>query len=135
MRFHSLPLHLLPFLSSTLASLPNLATSPYQLVGYWGQNLAHSQFYDDARQEPPLATFCQTTDYTVYHLSFMTLHFDAKGNPGVHFANHCQWPTNKFDGYPAPTKGFNSLSCPDVAKDIKVCQGVEEFMKALTGFQ
>ncbi|KND05078.1 uncharacterized protein SPPG_00753 [Spizellomyces punctatus DAOM BR117] len=117
---------LLTFLIAALPSATNALppSTSYDLIGYWGQNLAKNQYRSVADYEPPLATLCQTTNYTIYHISFMYLHFDATGLSGIDLDYHCQWPTNKFNGYPNPTKGINVLNCPDVGKDIAVCQAL-----------
>ncbi|KAJ3057060.1 Chitinase 1 [Rhizophlyctis rosea] len=123
MRFDGVHL-LLSFLPSlTLAALPS---PQYHLIGYWGQNFASAQFADSSLQEPSLKTFCQSTSYTIYHVSFMTLHSDVLGNPAIDFSVHCRWPTNKWSGYPNPDPryGFNSLNCRDVGEDVKACQAM-----------
>ncbi|KAI9105407.1 glycoside hydrolase superfamily [Phlyctochytrium arcticum] len=117
----------LSFLTVCLFSVAQAASptsSSQSLIGYWGQNLAKSQFTSVADHEQSLATFCKSTNYAIYHVSYMFLHFDAAKNAAIDLDLHCLWPTNGFNGYPKATKGFNALNCPNVGKDIITCQAL-----------
>ncbi|KAJ3010209.1 hypothetical protein HKX48_007527 [Thoreauomyces humboldtii] len=106
-----------------LASLAVASPTP-QLIGYWGRNLAVNLGQDTTQWEPTLGTICSTTSYTHIYLSSIKLHSDIFGNPALDLDFHCQWPTNKFAGYPTNPAGFNVLSCPIVATDIVYCQSM-----------
>ncbi|KAJ1553064.1 hypothetical protein HK405_009067, partial [Cladochytrium tenue] len=66
----ALSLLLLLLAATTTATAPACAAVPPEplLVGQWGQNLARSQFWEAARQEPPLAALCATRAFNVYHI-------------------------------------------------------------------
>lgn len=96
----------------------------YGLIGYWGNNLSKNQFTDTKDQEKDLFTFCSTTNYSTYHLSYMYLHFDNNGLPGVDFDYHCNYPTNKFSNLSPPNKGYSALNCKSIGNDIKKCQAI-----------
>jgi len=78
------------------------------VVIYWGQ--------DGAGLEPPLATVCQNDKVGIVALAFVDVFFNANdGNlPCLNLADHC---STTFPGH-------QLLHCPQVAADIKTCQGL-----------
>ncbi|KAI8803132.1 glycoside hydrolase superfamily [Cladochytrium replicatum] len=107
--------------------LPTVWADTYTLIGNWGQNKAALQYADANYQERELGAFCRSagTEFSVFHINWMRGFFDGKNNPGIDFANHCQWPTNKFSSdYPQSSNGFSLLNCPGIGFDITYCQSL-----------
>jgi hypothetical protein len=42
---------------------------PNQLLAVWGQNMARAQYAEPSKQEPSLATICQTKQYSTIIIS------------------------------------------------------------------
>ncbi|KXS16686.1 glycoside hydrolase family 18 protein [Gonapodya prolifera JEL478] len=97
--------------------------SPYQLIGFWGQNRVAS--LDTSKVEGTLASTCQLTPYATIHVGYLLDHFATKGAPSMDFSSHCSFGgAFAYPGYETKTNGYTLLHCSDIAKDIKACQRV-----------
>lgn len=93
------------------------------LIGYWGQDLARSQYWEATKQEPSLSTLCSTRHYNVYHIKGILSYSAVNNLPGLDLSIHCQFPANAFSGWPKTSaNGFSLISCPSVGKDVATCQ-------------
>ncbi|KAJ2505752.1 Chitinase 2, partial [Coemansia sp. RSA 2052] len=66
---------------------------------------------DPANWEGSLASYCQDATFDVINISFVT-NFNLTGLPVLNHAFHCETVFN----------GTNTLHCPDIGADIKLCQ-------------
>ncbi|KAJ2640626.1 Chitinase 2 [Coemansia sp. RSA 1694] len=82
------------------------------IVTYWGQNSwGGAHLSDPANWEGSLASYCQDGTFDVINISFVT-NFNLTGLPVLNHAFHCETVFN----------GTNTLHCPDIGADIKLCQ-------------
>ncbi|KAJ2337294.1 Chitinase 2 [Coemansia sp. RSA 2681] len=77
------------------------------MLNSWGG--AHLS--DPANWEGSLASYCQDATFDVINISFVT-NFNLTGLPVLNHAFHCETVFN----------GTNTLHCPDIGADIKLCQ-------------
>lgn len=99
----------------------------YQTLVYWGQNKLGVNLYsgNPAKQEPSLATICQTTVHETVTISFIATHFSTNGMPGMDFSTHCKTPfydASLSDPLYKSRQKLVLLKCPDIGQDILTCQ-------------
>lgn len=115
-----------PALTSTLAVIPSVVSSTQpatpdagppppggsgKIAVYYGQTPATAQ--------TSLAQLCQKNEVDIVVLSFLTHFFGPGGYPTLNFGSACGGQTPQMQS--AGASGL--LSCPDMASQIKQCQG------------
>ncbi|KAJ2021161.1 Chitinase 2 [Coemansia sp. S680] len=87
-------------------------TCSNNIVTYWGQNSwGGAHLSDPANWEGSLGSYCQDATFDIINISFVT-NFNLTGLPVLNHAFHCETVFN----------GTNTLHCPDIGADIKLCQ-------------
>lgn len=105
-----------PRVSSTLPATPNAGPPTpgrsNNVAVYYGQTPATAQ--------TSLAQVCQSANVDIVVLSFLTEFFGPGGFPALNFGSACGGQTPQMQSAGAS----KLLSCPDMASQIKQCQGL-----------
>lgn len=112
----SAPAVITPIVSSTQPATPDAGPPPpggsNKVAVYYGQTPATAQ--------TSLAQVCQSPNVDIVILSFLTEFFGPGGFPALNFGSACGGQTPQMQSAGAS----KLLSCPDMASQIKQCQGL-----------
>lgn len=112
----SAPAVIPPIVSSTKPATPDAGPPPPggsgKIAVYYGQTPATAQ--------TSLAQLCQKKEVDIVLLSFLTQFFGPGGFPALNFGSACGGQTPQMQSAGAS----KLLSCPDMASQIKQCQGL-----------
>ncbi|KAH8691599.1 putative chitinase 3 precursor [Talaromyces proteolyticus] len=121
-------MHTTLLLSAFAAALTSVRASidlngPQNIAVYWGQNSIGTT---DSTAQKRLSYYCQNSnDVDIYLISFITRFSGTGGYPAVNFAN-------AQDNCTA-ISGTDLFNCPQIAEDIKTCQGLGKTILLSTG--
>lgn len=110
------PAVITPVVSSTQPATPDAGPQPpggsNKIAVYYGQTPATAQ--------TSLAQVCQRDEVAIVIISFLTTYFGPGGYPALNFGSACGGQTPQMQSAGAS----KLLSCPDLASQIKQCQGL-----------
>ncbi|KAJ3127335.1 Chitinase 1 [Physocladia obscura] len=90
------------------------------LVGYWGQDTV---YYDTGNLQTSLLSYCQSNNWNIIHLAFLSAFTGGSNNYQLNFANFGDYDTTAITS-------TSSASMLDIGSDITACQklGVKIFL-------